>query len=56
MTLYNALVAVVELVDADSPEGAIQALSARLRQRGSEPYNDDQDAVESEPVDAEPTP
>lgn len=39
MTLYNVAVPVIDLVDADSEQGAIRLLIARLRRAGFEVYD-----------------
>lgn len=53
MTLYNVLVGVVELVEADSPEAAIEKLSSRVIAAGFDTHGDGTTqlphAFESEP-------
>jgi hypothetical protein len=50
-TLFNVKVPVVELVWADTPEQAIDALRGSLRRHDFEPLPDGNDAFVSEPVE-----
>lgn len=52
MTIYNVRVSVVELVEASTPEAALNAFVARLREAGFSSYEGDPgDAFESEPIE-----
>lgn len=48
MTAYNVSVPVVELIDAATPEAAIETLRSRLMLAGFDPCEFDADAFESE--------
>lgn len=54
--IFNVLVGVIELVEADRPEDAIKDLSARVQKAGFETFSDNEGAevlphaFESEPL------
>lgn len=48
--LYNTLVPVVAMIEAESPEQALATLRDRLSRAGFEPYDEGNDAFESEPL------
>ena len=50
MALWNVRIAVVELVEADTADDAIQLLAQKLNGAGFDPLEEDRDAFESEPI------
>lgn len=50
MTLYNVSISIVDLIEADSPEEAIDALHRQILDAGLEPLEQSGDAFESEPL------
>jgi hypothetical protein len=50
VTFYNVAVQIVELVEAESPQEAIQKLLNMIYRVGLEPIEDTADAFESEPL------